>query len=68
MSKTQPVPGDVTAVEQRGGWVWRWRSPKGNEHIGVQRFATEKTAKAAGRKAIRALLRDQSVEDEAVEE
>lgn len=44
-----PVPGTVTATEHADGWSWKWRSPRGTEHLGHERFPTEAKAMAAGR-------------------
>lgn len=50
------VPGEVTAVPRAGGFVWKWRSPKGSEYLGAERLPTEKAALAAGRRFARAAL------------
>lgn len=44
------VPGTVTAKEHANGWSWHWRSPRGTEHLGHERFPTKAKAMAAGRR------------------
>lgn len=52
-TKTTQVPGTVTAKKVADGWIWKWRSPKGTDHIGPSRFPTEAKALTAGRKFAR---------------
>ncbi|QBP29717.1 hypothetical protein SEA_TYPHA_62 [Mycobacterium phage Typha] len=54
MSKPKPVPGKVIARKTRDGqWSWKWTTPTGTPHLGVERFDTEAKAMTAGRRFAR---------------
>lgn len=63
-AKPKPLPGKLTArqTDRTGEWVWRWVSPHGTPHLGVQLFGTEKAALAAGRRFARKQLSRNAVE------
>ncbi|WP_131813036.1 hypothetical protein [Mycolicibacterium fortuitum] len=53
MTPARKVPGEVTAVPRGTGYGWKWRSPRGTEHLGAEKFPSEKAALAAGRRFAR---------------
>jgi len=48
------VPGKLEAIATADGkYIWKWTSPTGTPHLGVERYDTERKATTAGRAWVR---------------